>query len=112
MKTEKKLEKLLNKNGWKLEWKKYNYWDCVPFAVKGEKEIALCFNTENTIYKNYCIATVLEINMTAKELEYLLDKMEHLIDTKKDYLINHSNLGNIKYLRNKTITEYSYICFE
>lgn len=39
MKTEKKLEKLLNKNGWKLEWKKYNYWDCVPFAVKGEKEI-------------------------------------------------------------------------
>lgn len=112
MKTEKNLEKVLNNKGWNLEWKKYSYWDCIPYAVKREKEIALCFSTENTIYKSYSIATVLEINMTAKELEYLLNKMEHLINTKKDYLINNSDLGNIKYLRNKTITQYTYTYFE
>ena len=112
MKTEKNLEKVLNNKGWNLEWKKYSYWDCIPYAIKGEKEIALCFSIENTIYKSYSIATVLEINMTAKKLSFLLDKMENSIDTKPDYLVNHENLGNIAYIGNKTIVEYTYKYFE
>ena len=112
MKTEKRLEKVLNNNGWTLEYGKYSYWNCIPWAKKGEKEIALCFSTENKIYKNYGIITALEMNITKKQLLFLLDKLEKLIDTKKDYLINYCNLGNIKYYKNKTMIEYSYEYFE
>lgn len=55
MKTEKNLEKVLNERGYNLEWGRYGYFDCVPFAVKRDSfndiRVALGFNTFNNIYK-------------------------------------------------------------
>lgn len=112
MKTEKNLERVLNNKGWELVWKEYSYWNTIPYAIKGEKEIALCFSTENTKYQTCSIITVLQMDMKTKELDFLLDKMENLINTKPNYLVNHLNLGNITYIGNKTIVEHTYTHFE
>lgn len=108
MKNWKNLEKVLNKRGYDLEWDKYGYFNCVPFATKDNVNLALCYNTENAIYRNYSIATVLNLNFTKKQINDILDNFEEYVKkcNKKGYtkeFYNNENLGSITYYKHKTI---------
>ena len=112
MKIVKRLENLLEKNGWSLEWDKYSYWNGLPFAKKGNLRICLSFSTFNKNYRSSGIVSVLETEISGWKIMYLLGKMEEIYN-KNDcyYSINNNNLGSIEYYNNKRTVEYTYNLF-
>lgn len=106
MKTEKSLEKLLNKMGFKLEWGKKGYFSNVPFAVRGNLKIALGFNTRNINYRNDSYITVLNLDLRKKELIEVLVKTINMIKNHNEF--NNESLGNITYYNGRAKRYYTY----
>ncbi|GEM_PF-3451528 len=63
-------KKILRKEGYRLEYRRYEYWDNVPCAVKDGEKIPLAVSFINE-FKNTCLVTARDIVASEKNFRIL-----------------------------------------
>lgn len=120
MKSLKNLEKLLNKKGFELRYEKYGYYDNVPVAYKKseyynieneriELKIYLVYDIINYDNHNSTIIGILSYNLTRKEIENVIEKVEYNFETQGNYYeYTNRGFGRIE-IRNGKVKRINYI---
>nr|PZN02003.1 MAG: hypothetical protein DIU66_10565 [Bacillota bacterium] len=63
-------KKILQKEGYRLEYKDYEYWDNVPYAIKEGEEIPLALSFVNK-FNSICLVTARDIIANEKNFRIL-----------------------------------------
>ena len=106
MKKDESLRNFAKKNGWKLYFGKWSYWDNVPyFELENGKEIYLCYDVVNEIYHNETIYTCLNLDISKKELK---EKIEFISAIMNKENFDSANLGNVTIYSNRKSTKTDF----